>query len=54
MFGLTFAIYGCMTLFSLLVFAVEVMVGKCTKIKDKHLGDKDDAATLEGQVTGKN
>lgn len=54
MFGLTFAIYGGMSLFSLLVFAVEVMVGKRTKIKDKPPEDKDDVTILEGQVTEDN
>ena len=41
MFGLTFAIYGGMTVFSLLVFAVELMVGKRSKTMEKPQGDQD-------------
>ena len=54
MFGLTFAIYGAMTMISILVFAIEVMVGKRTKIKDKPPGNKEMVATLEGQVAEDN
>ena len=51
MFGLTFAIYGAMTLFSLLVFVVEVMVGKRNKIEGKPPGYKDNDVTMDRQVT---
>ena len=54
MFGLTFAIYGAMTLFSLLVFAVEVMVGKRNKREDKHLGNQDNDVTMDRRVTENN
>ena len=54
MFYLTFAIYGSMTLFSILAFVVELMVGKRSKTMDKPPGDKDVVATLEGHVTEDN
>ena len=43
-----------MTLFSILAFAVELMVGKRSKTMDKPPGDKDVVTTLEGQVSEDN
>ena len=50
MFGLTFAIYGGMTLVSLLVFLVEVLVGKPSKREEATTEDKNAVSPLEENV----